>query len=168
MFPRCEKGPLLVMSAWHVLMSCHVISCHVVSSPSHVTLAHLILAPISRFTPLDGWVCIGAVCTHLSFILFSQIGSDLVYHEDRFTRAEDGSGREYRLQEPGEEGGQFYSLWKTPLSQLGDFGVGVGCVRSFSGEHNTPILLLLVSIYRRERATRRKGLCWYRCLFVCM
>lgn len=51
----------------------------------------------------------------------------------RFTRAEDGSGRKFRLQEPGEEGGQFYSLWKTPLSQLGDFGVGVGCVLG-SGE----------------------------------
>lgn len=58
----------------------------------------------------------------------------------RFTRAEDGSGREFRLQEPGEEGGQFYSLWKTPLSQLGDFGVGVGCVRFSGGENpNAPL-----------------------------
>ncbi|CAN0385464.1 unnamed protein product [Pylaiella littoralis] len=48
------------------------------------------------------------------------------YTLPKFTRAEDGSGREFRLQEPGEEGGQFYSLWGTPLSQLGDFGVGVG------------------------------------------
>ncbi|CAN0116278.1 unnamed protein product [Scytosiphon promiscuus] len=48
------------------------------------------------------------------------------YTMPKYTRAEDGSGRKYRIQEPGEEGGQFYSLWKTPLSQLGDFGVGVG------------------------------------------
>lgn len=34
--------------------------------------------------------------------------------------------RKYRLQEPGELGGQFYHLWKTPLAQLGDFGVGMG------------------------------------------
>lgn len=57
---------------------------------------------------------------------YFSIGS--VCMTERFTRAEDGSGGDYRLQEPGEEGGQFYSLWKTPLSQLGDFGVGVGCV----------------------------------------
>ncbi|CAM9544582.1 unnamed protein product [Ectocarpus sp. 12 AP-2014] len=48
------------------------------------------------------------------------------YTMPKFARAEGGSGRKYRLQEPGEEGGQFYGLWSTPLSQLGDFGVGVG------------------------------------------
>lgn len=47
-------------------------------------------------------------------------------------KEEDGSanadrpGSKYRLQEPGESGGHFYNLWETPLSQLGDFGAGVG------------------------------------------
>lgn len=36
--------------------------------------------------------------------------------------------QDFRLQEPGEEGGQLYNLWMLPMKQLGDFGLGVGCV----------------------------------------
>ncbi|CAM9599348.1 unnamed protein product, partial [Phaeothamnion confervicola] len=53
----------------------------------------------------------------------------------------EGKPNDFRKLEPGEEGGQLYHLWYTPLWQLGDFGLGLGLFFQL-----LIVLLLLLSV----------------------
>jgi hypothetical protein len=48
------------------------------------------------------------------------------FHTDTLPRREQRENNTFRKLEPGEKGGELYSVLWTPISELGDFGLGVG------------------------------------------